>query len=69
MGVSAQASATVSGTGGRWYEWDLTSLIRAQKAAGRDLVTLALKSTAATDAAALFDRRPSGVRGPRLVIA
>jgi hyaluronate lyase len=64
----AVAAATVSGTGGRWYEWDLTALLRAQRAAGAHTVTIALKGTAATDAAALFDTGTGG-KGPRLVLA
>lgn len=63
------ASVTVTGTAGRWYEWDLTAFLKGQKAAGHDLVTIALQAAAATDAAALFQQGRDGNRArPQLVI-
>jgi len=68
-GALAAASTTVAGTGGRWYEWDLTALLRAQRAADAHTVTLALKGATGSDAAALFDGGRTGANGPRLVLA
>ena len=34
-GTGALATATVAGTTGAWYEWDLTAYLNAEKAAGR----------------------------------
>jgi hypothetical protein len=41
-------SVTISGTGKKWYEVDVTSLLRDAKLAGRNVVTLTLKSQTAT---------------------
>lgn len=62
------ASMTVSGTNARWYEWDLTAFLIAQKAAGKRTVTIALKGVTPTTAAALFDAGRAGGNAPRLVI-
>ena len=64
------ASATVTGTTPRWYEWDLTAYLKAQKAAGHNLVTIALQAAVATDAAAIFQRGGAGgPTWPQLVVA
>jgi ELWxxDGT repeat protein len=65
------ASATVTGTAGRWYEWDLTAFLKAQKAAGHNLGTIALQAAVATDAAAIFQRGhpgPASRTAPQLVV-
>ena len=63
----ALATATVTGTQSRWYDWDLTAFLKAQKAAGKSVVTLALRGVSPTEAAALFDSGKAG-KGPRLVV-
>jgi ELWxxDGT repeat protein len=62
-------ATTLTGTGSRWYEWDLTAFLRAQQSAGKRTVTLALKGVTATDAAAIFNPGRAGGKGPQLVIA
>jgi hypothetical protein len=63
------ASATVKGTTARWYDWDLTAFLKSQKAAGHNLVTIALQAAVATDAAALFLQGRSGnATRPQLVV-
>jgi glucose/arabinose dehydrogenase len=67
-GSTLRASASVSGTTDRWYEFDLTSFLKAEKAAGRNLVTLVLKSPTNTDAAAVFNSGEASGNRPQLVI-
>ena len=49
---NALATATVTGMQSRWYDWDLTAFLKAQKAAGKSVVTLALRGVSPTEAAA-----------------
>ncbi len=46
-GAIATTSVTV-GAAAAWYEWDVTSYLQQEKAAGRDLVTLVLKTNTST---------------------
>ena len=64
-GTTIRASGTVTGTTGKWYELDLTSFLKAEKAAGRNLVTLVLKASAANPATILFDS-DEGTNRPEL---
>src|SRR5205814_9636794 len=41
-GTTELAFVTVLGATGAWYEWDLTAYVKAEKAAGRNLVSFAL---------------------------
>ena len=61
-------ATTLTGTGSRWYEWDLTAFLRAQQSAGKRTVTLVLKGVTATDAAAIFDAGRTGGKGPQMVV-
>ena len=65
---AALATATVAGTQSRWYDWDLSAFLKAQRAAGKSSVTLALRGVSPADAAALFDGGKVG-RGPQLVVS
>jgi hypothetical protein len=67
-GSTVRGSATVSGTAGRWYEVDLTSFLRAEQGAGRDVVTLVLRSPTNTDAAAVFHSDDATSNRPELVV-
>jgi hypothetical protein len=58
-------NATVSP---RWYEWDLTSYLRQEKAAGRSVVTIVLKNDVATTPFASFNAREASASRPELVI-
>jgi CSLREA domain-containing protein len=53
-GTSAVSAVTVSGTTGQWYELDVTAYVKAEKLAGRNTVTLVLKSGTTTSALAKF---------------
>ena len=53
--TAALVSATVSGTTGKWYEVDLTAFLKAEKAAGRNMVTIVLRATAPSTSLVQFD--------------
>lgn len=53
----------------RWYEWDVTSHVRAERAAGRAVVSLALASTVVTSPVISFQSRESTTTNrPELLI-
>jgi len=60
-------SVTVSGTSSRWYEVDLTSYIKAEKAAGHTSVSIALKNLTPANAVCTF-WSDELVNGPQLVV-
>jgi hypothetical protein len=62
------ASTAVPDSTPRWHEWDLTSYLRAEKAAGRNLVTLILRSGLATMPYIGFAAREYTAVPPRLLI-
>jgi endoglucanase len=64
---NALATATVTGTTGKWYELDLTSFIQQQKAAGAEFVTLILKANVSSNSTILFDSDEAANR-PELVL-
>jgi hypothetical protein len=67
-GTTALATATITDDVGRWYEWDLTAYLQAEKAAGHDLVTLVLKNPVASLNATLFNSDEATDNRPELVI-
>ena len=69
-GATALAATTVvTSLANRWYEWDVTDYLRAEKAAGRHVVTLVLKNTASTTSAATFRSRDAGGNVPQILVA
>lgn len=62
------STATITGTAGSWYEWDVSSFLQAEKAAGRNVVTIALKATVITDPWAIFNADGAASNQPELVI-
>jgi endoglucanase len=64
----AVAAATVSGTGPRWYEWDVTSYVKQQKGAGRSNVSLLLRNLVTSTGFVIFSSREAGNTGPQLVV-
>jgi uncharacterized delta-60 repeat protein len=66
---SALARATVIDDQGRWVEWDLTSFIQAQKAAGRSRVTLVLNAAVVSIPNVSFVSKEGGVFKPELLIS
>jgi probable HAF family extracellular repeat protein len=61
-------SVTVKGRGIQWVELDITKYVRAERRAGRNVISLALRNAAHTSAYATFQSREAGNTGPRLVI-
>lgn len=62
------AKVAVSGTGSRWYEVDLTAYLKLEKAAGRNQVTLVLRSATFTSTMCTFNSDDAAVNRPELVI-
>ena len=52
-----------------WHEWDVTSYVRAEKAAGRNLVTLIFRAAAASPPHLAFNARESGANDPELLVS
>jgi glucose/arabinose dehydrogenase len=66
-GTSPLATAVVKGTARAWYEWDVTSYVRSQIAAGSNAVSFSLYGTAATTPFASFSSREATSSRPVLV--
>ena len=67
-GSTLRGSFTASGTTARWYEIDLTSFLRAEKAAGRNLVTLVLKNPIQSASKTVINSDESASNRPQLVV-
>jgi hypothetical protein len=65
----ALATATVTGTTKKWYEFDVTSFLKAEKAAGRSLVTLVLKNPTQQNALVVFNSDDGTSNKPLLVVS
>jgi endoglucanase len=65
---TAAATQTISGTTSKWYEWDLTALLKAEKAAGRNIVTLVLRNVIQTNATLVFASDEASANRPELLI-
>jgi hypothetical protein len=62
------ATRTVSGTAGTWYEFDVTSYLKQQKAAGATAVSFVLKSTITSEGYAGFNSDEAASNRPQLVV-
>jgi glucose/arabinose dehydrogenase len=62
------AQKPITGTVGQWFEFDLTSFLQAEKAAGRSVVTLVLKATNTTNPVAAFNSGEAVNFPPELVV-
>jgi ELWxxDGT repeat protein len=70
-GATALASVPIvnNSTSSRWYELDVTAYLQAEKAAGRNVVTLALKNLAnSSPYVQLVSRQGTAANRPQLVI-
>ncbi len=61
-------SATVTDSIGRYYTWDITAYVQSEKAAGRNLISLALLSTIATNPRITWNSKETGSNPPQLVV-
>jgi glucose/arabinose dehydrogenase len=68
-GSTALASATINSTARSWYEWDVTSYVRAERAAGRAAVGFVLLGTIQTTPYATFSSRQASSNRPELIVA
>jgi probable HAF family extracellular repeat protein len=55
-------------TSGKYYEWDVTSWVKAEKLAGRSVVTLVLKHPVSSTTFAKWSSRENAANKPELVI-
>jgi mannose/cellobiose epimerase-like protein (N-acyl-D-glucosamine 2-epimerase family) len=65
VGSATLASVSVAGTTAKWYELDLAAFLKSEKAAGRNIVTLVLKSQTTAATVCTFSSDES-VNGPEL---
>ena len=61
-------SVTVGGTAAQWVYVDVTKFVRSERRAGRNVISLALRSVVPSSAFAEFQSREAGDTGPRLVV-
>ena len=61
-------TVTVVGATPQWVQLDLTSYVRAERRAGRKVISLALRNVDHTSSPSQFQSREAGSTGPRLVI-
>ncbi|HLM00944.1 MAG TPA: DNRLRE domain-containing protein [Pyrinomonadaceae bacterium] len=67
-GATALSATTVTSSTPQWYELDLTSYIRTEKAAGRNIVSLVVKGNAAGNPYAVFNSREATASQPQLIM-
>jgi hypothetical protein len=65
---TALKTATIAGTTAKWYEWDVTSFIKTEKSAGRNLITLVLKNSTNSNPTTNFNSKESTSNQPQLLI-
>lgn len=65
----ALASNTVSGATAGLYLWDLTAYLQAERAAGRNVVSILLRSPVATDSVAVFRSDEAAANRPELRVS
>ena len=68
-GTTALTTTRVTSTVKDWYEWDVTSYVRAERAAGRSAVGFVLLSTVATSPYASFSSRNAASNRPELLVS
>ncbi|MET0553423.1 MAG: ELWxxDGT repeat protein [Vicinamibacteria bacterium] len=70
-GGSALAAAALdtATTEPRWYEWDLTAYVQAERAAGRSVISIAIRNDVVTTARAAFRSREANQNRPELLLA
>ena len=68
-GATAIQSVVVTDSIGRYYSWDITSYVQAEKAAGRNGISLALLNTTGSNPRVVWHSKESGSNTPQLVIS
>jgi len=67
-GAPLLATSVITDNVPRWYEFDVTSYLQAEKAAGRNLVSLVIKHTAQSTPFASFNSKESASNQPQLML-
>ena len=67
--TTVRGGGTVAGITGKWYEIDLTTFLKAEKTAGRNVVTLVIKASAASPSTILFNSDEATTNRPELVLS
>jgi hypothetical protein len=65
---SSISSVTVIDNTNRWYEIDISAFVAGEKAAGRNVLSLAFKDAAISPPAAIFSSREATANKPELVV-
>jgi len=65
---SLLASTTIVNNTQAWYEWDITSYVQSELAAGRHIIAIALKNTTVTSNQAVFSSRQASSNKPVVVV-
>ncbi|MGH7179552.1 MAG: DUF7594 domain-containing protein, partial [Tepidisphaeraceae bacterium] len=68
-GATALATATIIDNTARFYEFDVTAYAKAEKAAGRNIVSFVLKNPATSAAFLTFNSREAVTNGAQLIIS
>jgi hypothetical protein len=61
-------TATLTGTTNQWYEWDVTSYLKSEKANGINTVTLVLRNTTSSGTMATFNSDDAPANQPQVVV-
>jgi hypothetical protein len=64
----ALATATVSNNAGQWYEFDISSYLRQQHAAGRSILTFALRNLTSSSAYTIWHAREAVDSLPQILV-
>jgi len=67
-GASPLSTTVITDNVPHWYEFDVTSYLQAEKAAGRNIVSLAVKNTAQSSPFASFNSREATSNQPQLLL-
>jgi endoglucanase len=69
-GSTALATLTMvnNSTTARWYEWDVTTYLLQERAAGRPVVTLVLRNPTSSSPNDIFNAREAGTSVPELLV-
>jgi hypothetical protein len=67
-GASPLATTVISDNVPRWYEFDVTSYLQAEKLANRNVVSLAIKNSSQSNPFASFNSREAASHQPQLIL-
>ena len=65
---AALTSTTVADNTARWFEWNIGDYVKAEKDAGRNIIKLAIKNTAASTPYATFNSKEADNNRPQLIL-